>query len=266
MVALLDVGGVFVDTDAVTFTTSTVREWLKIAAFAAGIFALVLASGAVAKWGGSQMPARTIAVTGEARGLLSPDMARISFSVVTEGKDPARIQREGATKMNAAVAFVKERGVEAKDIATASYELYPKYAYEEKWSRSFIDGYTLTQTAEARVRQLDRVGEIVGGVVAAGANRVDKVLFEVEERDELLAPLYAAAIKNARAKAEARARTMGVRLDRVVTFSTSDSLPQPMPVYSMREGIGGGVSSPSPFIEPGRQEAIVYAFVTYEIW
>ncbi|MEK9185986.1 MAG: SIMPL domain-containing protein, partial [Patescibacteria group bacterium] len=70
-------------------------------------------------------PARTISVSADGKTVVSPDIAKISFSVVSEGADPEKLVAENTAKMNKAIDFVKAQGVEAKDIKTTNYNLSP---------------------------------------------------------------------------------------------------------------------------------------------
>jgi len=42
----------------------------------------------------------TVTVGAEGKATVTPDIARISFSVISEGKDPAVIQKDNTEKMN----------------------------------------------------------------------------------------------------------------------------------------------------------------------
>src|SRR4030042_2540396 len=115
-----------------------------------GFLALVilysLLWGPAKKYTNSLMPARTVSVSAEGKVTVSPDIAKLSFSVVSEGKNPETLAESNNKKMNAAIDFVKSKGIEEKDVKTTDYNLSPRYAYDEDTRRSFISGYTLTQT------------------------------------------------------------------------------------------------------------------------
>ena len=92
--------------------------------------------------------------------MVSPDVATLSFSVVSEGADPEKLQNDNTDKINKALDFVKSEGVESKDIKTAGYNLSPRYKYDQKTGRSSIDGYTLPQTVIVKIRDLSKVGPL----------------------------------------------------------------------------------------------------------
>src|SRR3989344_614216 len=71
----------------------------------------------------------TITVTGTSERFLAPDIARLYFGVQEEGKTVSEAQDKVKEKMNKALDFLKEQGVEEKDIRTTNYNISPKYEY-----------------------------------------------------------------------------------------------------------------------------------------
>ena len=214
-------------------------------------------------------PAQTISVEGEGKVTVVPDIAVISFAVISEGKDPAAIQDENSKKMNAAIEFVKAQGIADKDIKTTGYSLYPKYDFgppiilPDGTRKQEIIGYTLTQTVRAKVRDLKKVSGVLGGLPPRGINEINSVSLDVDDPNEFMNQARSEAFSKAREKALAMAKAAGVRLRRVVTFSEGGR-GWPGPIY-LEAGKGGDLAIPAPQIEPGSQEIVVNVSVTYEI-
>ncbi len=215
------------------------------------------------------IPSRTISVAAEGKTVVAPDIAQFSFSVVAEGKDPEMLAEENNKKMNSAIEYVKSQGVESKDIKTAGYNLSPKYNYDPKTGRSFINGYTISQTVFVKVRDFAIVGKLIGSLPTYGINDISSLSFDVEDPDKFLNQAREEAFAKARSKAEAMADQNGVRISRVINFyESSGGYPRPYPMYEAygKGGdMGGPVALPAPSIEPGSQEVIVNVNVTYEI-
>ena len=93
--------------------------------------------------------AAVITVQGEGEILAKPDLGEFSFSVLAEGATASEAQSKSAESMNAVLTYLKEAGVEEKDIKTENYYLNPKYRYESTVctpsycppSNPVIDGY-----------------------------------------------------------------------------------------------------------------------------
>ena len=90
---------------------------------------LLSAPGAVAD-------AATIDVSGTGDTFAIPDIANESFTVEQSAATVADAQTAVTTKANAAIAFLKSSGVDAKDIQTTDYSADPQYLYPGPLRRS----------------------------------------------------------------------------------------------------------------------------------
>ncbi|MHB9019605.1 MAG: SIMPL domain-containing protein [Minisyncoccota bacterium] len=210
---------------------------------------------------------RTISVSAEGKTIVTPDIAKMNFSVVTEGKDTVKISEENIVKMNKAIDFVKSQGIESKDIQTAGYNLSPRYEYDENTRKTFISGYTLTQTIYIKIRDFSKISGILGALPGFGINDISSLSFDLENQDASLKIARDQAFEKALSKAKEMAKKNGVRIKRVVTFSDYQNN---YPIYAKSVSYGMGdramtESAPSPSIEPGSQEVTVNVSITYEI-
>lgn len=245
------------------------RRWFWVVLnimLASASVALLVAVRPISRYGDSLVSSRVMYVSAEGKAVVSPDIATLSFAVVSEGKDPAALQEDNARKMRAALDYVKAQGVGEKDIKTLQYNLSPRYEYDETTRRSFISGYTLTQTVFVKVRQLEKAAPILGGLPELGINQIGSISFDVDNPDIYLADARNEAFRKARAKAEAMARANDLMLGRIVNVSESG---WPGPVYygAAMGGKGGDMlSAPTPPpIQPGTQEVTVQVSVAFEL-
>lgn len=248
------------------------KNWFWVLINGVLIVAILLGFSAIKsiwQYGKSVYPSRVISVTAEGKVVVAPDVATLSFSVISEGADPEKLQNENNEKINKALEFVKTEGIEAKDIKTAGYDLSPRYGYDDKTRKSFISGYTLTQTIFIKIRDLEKVGKIVGGLPGRGINQINSLTFSIDDPDKFLNDARKEAFEKARAKAEAMAKQNRVRIGKVVSFNEYGGGYPPIPFYEagLAKGgdFGGPVAVPAPRIEPGSQEVTVQVNVVYEI-
>lgn len=239
--------------------------WSRIALTWAGIIALLYGACALRTWSSATPSARTVTVSADGRATVIPNLATVSFSVVSEGASATAIQADNTKKMNAAIAIVKGFGIEDKDIKTSAYNLSPRYAYEQKTGKSRIDGYQITQTVTVKVRNLDDAGKIVGALPSVGVNQISGPDFSVEDMDAFLHSAREEAFDKAHAKAKELARLAGAGVGRVVTFSESTGGNYPRPMYMKADMGMGGEAASAPQFEAGSDEARVTVSVTYEL-
>ncbi len=216
---------------------------------------------------------RSFNVSAEGKIVAVPDVAQFTFSVITEGgKNIASLQKDNTQKINDAIKFVKSQGVEAKDIKTQSYNLSPRYQYSSckvgsVCSPAEIVGYTITQTISVKVRDFEKIGDLMSGVTQNGANSVADFSFTIDDPTEVQNQARAQAIAKAKEKAQAVAKAGGFKLGRLLSIEEANT---GMPAYSnyelMRSDIGmGGGGSLTPTIEPGSKDITVDVTLKYEI-
>lgn len=212
----------------------------------------------------SQPYARTITVSAEGKINAQPDIAYVDFSVVSQGKTVKAVRVDSNTKMNSVIDAVKKMGVDSKDITSTQYNLYPNYVYLERQSPR-IDGYNLTQEIKVKVRDLDKVEDILDSGIAAGANQVGQLSFDIDDPSGIKKQAREKAFATAKEKALEMAKAAGVGLGRVITFSESEGGFYP-PVYAnYKMDMAVAESAQGASIEPGSKELNVNVSVTYEI-
>lgn len=217
-------------------------------------------------------------ISEEGKATAVPDVAGFAFQVITEGDtNVGALQETNTEKINKAIDFIKSEGVEAKDIKTSSYEITPRYQTYACTANLYsaeirvtacppsdIVGYSIKQSVEIKVRNFEKIGALLTGVVQNGANSVSSLNFNIDDLTGLQNQARAEAINKAKAKAAAMAKAGGFRLGRLLSFDENTPY---YPVYSAKEmtlGMGGD-GAVAPRIEPGSQEISVRVTLRYQI-
>jgi len=226
---------------------------------------------------------RVFSVSAEGEVVSIPDIGRFTFSVLTEGgKNASEVQTANTEASNKVVEYLKAQGVAKEDIKSTGYYINPRYQYYNCRPVPFIEssgisavseacpppgivGYTVEHTLSVKVRDLEKAGSLVGGVVTNGANTVSELTFEVDDPTQPRQAAIEEAVTKARTKAEATAKAGHFRLGRLVSINTSEQ-PYAVPYYAEYGGKGGAdTASVSPAVEPGSQNITVTVYLTYEI-
>ena len=211
----------------------------------------------------------TITVSDKGEVYAKPDLALTDFSVITEKKTVAEAMSENAEKMNAVIDFIKEQGVEDKDLKTVNFNIYPRYEWYDTiqfypQGKRVLVGYEVQQSLEVKIRDMEKIGDIIQGATDAGANQVGDLQFTIDNPDELKKQARGQAIEKAKNKAEELASQLGVKLVRITNFSESGVIPY---YYGFKKavGMGGGEEAPAPEIETGENKIEITVSITYEI-
>jgi len=244
---------------------------LAAAVIALGAYAYTLIKQQ-SDWGGPM----TINVAGKGEVMAVPDIAAFSFSVRAEGKDAAEAQGKSADAMNSILAYLKEQGIEDKDVKTAGYNLFPKYTYNQKPcalgmycppSDPVISGFEVSQTVMVKVRETDKAGVLLGNVGTKGATDISGLSFTIDDENALKAQARKAAIEDAQAQAKVLAKQLGVRLGEMMTYYED----VPFTPYH-GAGLGGDMAmsakaemAPNPGIPTGENTITSNVTLTYKI-
>ena len=258
-------------------------HWPRMMAAAAlGVLAAFLLFAAIGefkglRYVGTGVPAtNTITVSGEGEVFAVPDTATFSVTVQEEAKEVQDAQETATEKANAIIAYLKNAGIEEKDIKTTDYSVYPQYDYIQDVcrdglcppGRQELRGFQVSQTLTVKVRDTKQAGELLSGVGSRGAAQVSGLSFTVDDEDELQAEARAMAIEDARTKAAELAKDLGVQIVRIVGFSEDGYYP-PVPYAYGRGGIAmdaaEGVKLSAPELPVGENKIVSNVSVTYEI-
>jgi hypothetical protein len=207
----------------------------------------------------------TISIEGEGKVIGVPDVATVDVGIMTENKEVVKAQAENTNKMNALIAKIKGFGVDTKDIQTTNYSIYPQYDWPD--GKQVLRAYQVSQSVRIKIRDLGKIGAILGAAGESGANQVSGVSFTIDDPEVLRQQAREKALDNAFNKVSALAKKAKVRLGKLVSFSEySPSEPYPYLMKGEALGIGGGgAAPPTPSVETGSLEVKVNVAVTYEI-
>ena len=213
----------------------------------------------------------SITVSGTGDVIATPDIATFSFTVQEEAATVAEAQKTANSKMDAILAYVKKSGIEDKDVKTSSYNIYPRYEYTGgtmySSGKQVLAAYVVSQTVEVKVRKLEDAGKVLSGIGEYGATNVSGLSFGIDKQTEVDRQARDKAIADAREQAEVLARSLGVSLGRIVSFSESGSA-YPRPVYyakMMDSTMGMGEAAQSVSVPTGENKITSNVTITYEI-
>ena len=204
----------------------------------------------------------TITIVGEGKVIGAPDVAMVDLGLLTTSKKVSEAQADNTKKMNELIIRLQKSGINKEDIKSTQYYINPRYDYIE--GRSVLAGYDVQQTLKVKIRDLDKVGLVLATAGEVGANQIGGLNITIDDPEPLKAGARAKAAANARLKAEALAKSIGVRLGRVVSFSESSPGEQP-PYFKEGLGVGGGGAAPVPNIQSGSLEIVSSVALSYEI-
>lgn len=241
-----------------------------------GFLSLFLLVATISKLDGlsdNDLSYNTINVSGIGEVVVIPDVAVFTFSVSETSETVDTAQTLATTKINKALDALKGAGVEEKYLKTESYNIYPRYEWNQGIcymgncpdGRNELVGYEVTQTTQVKVRDTKKAGEMLTMVGATGISTVSGLQFTVDDEDAAKEEARSKAIADARAKAKQLAKDLGVDLGDVVSYYEEGPGAYPMYSYDMGMSAKMEAAPMAPQMPVGENTVVSTVTVTFEI-
>jgi uncharacterized protein len=205
---------------------------------------------------------RTLNVSGVGVVYLTPDIVYINIGVNTQRENAAQAVEINKTQTSAVIQAIKDFGVDAKDIRTTNFSIWSNPQYDPSGQITGTN-YSVDNTVNVTVRELDKLGDLLDAAIQAGANSIYSIQFDVEDKTAATKEARTQAVEDAKVEAQELADASGVSLVQIQTINYYESSPTP---YFEGKGGGGGAAMESAVpIQPGQLAISVTVNVTYSI-
>lgn len=229
------------------------------------LLTLSMVTGLVAALTLSAVPAqgqeanRRITVTGSATVAVERDRATTSFGVSVLAASATAAQADLGRAVTTVRNALLAAGATAKRLTTTGLSLYPEYEYVMN-ERPRLVGYRATLTLQVR-STVPRASDLIDAAVAAGGDSVtvQGISFDATDTTAAVKRLRAAAVRDARTRAETYAAAAGVRVGRVRSI-VETSAPDVRPIAIKEQMVGASLP-----LDSGTQEVSVTISVTFDL-
>lgn len=245
-----------------TSHSSFLRPLALAAVLALGVIGMTTASAQSTVPAIAGIDGTLLSVSAQAEAKRVPDIATLSAGVVTQAADANAALRANAEEMTKVVAAIRAAGIAERDIQTSGINLNPQYRYAENQPPA-ITGYQASNNVNITVRDIAKLGKILDSLVATGANQINGPSFDVDDKESAYDEARRSAIEKAQARAQMYAKTLGMKVRRIVSISEGGGYgpPRPMPMMAMRMEKAQADTS----ISPGESSLSVNLDVVFEL-
>lgn len=192
----------------------------------------------------------------------APDIATVSAGVTTQASTAVEAMRTNAGAMSAVVNRIKQLGIAERDIQTTGISLGAMYDYNQQTQRQVFRGYQASNRVSVKLRDIDRTGQVLDALVAAGATDLGGPDWSIDDDTAARAQARRAAFAKARAQALEYARMAGYSDLRLLEVNESIVSRQPVPMF--REVAAQAADATTP-VQPGMVQTGVTVTVKYEM-
>lgn len=223
---------------------------------------LLLLTATCVGWTQATNQRQFVSVLGEAEMSVSPDHAVFTLEVVTTDKDLKQAKRANDLSSSKTLTATREQGISSDDVQTDSFTISPKYRSTKPGGKDaeFV-GYEVNKRILVILRDLSKIDSLLENVLAAGVNRVVDVSFDNSKMRDYVEQVRAAAVKNARTKAQTYARQLGQTVGKAYSIREEGADTVDFGSgYESGSGMGSDASDEAP--EP---RSLVSRMVTFSI-
>lgn len=202
------------------------------------------------------------------------DLASFNIKVKSREKTVTEARENTARYANRVVDAIKKLNISEDDIQTTSFNIYPETRWIEKkddfgvYSESTIIAYSVENSINVLVRNLDDLGKVIDEATIAGENQIqiNNINFSISNINSYEKKLRENAAINAKNKAQTYVESLGLKLGNL-NYLNEISSPITTPSYEPRMEIAMSADSqytPSTFI-PGDIEISISIQANFEI-
>lgn len=198
-----------------------------------------------------------VVATGEVTRV--PDIVVINAGISNQAPTATAAIRANSASMDRLRAALRAAGIEARDVQTSSVNLNAEYRHLPNGTQQF-SGYRASHQLTVRFRDAANAGRILDTLVTAGANEINGPRFEIADAAAALDEARTRALAAARARAELYARSLDMRVRRILAVSETGAM-RPMPMFRQESAVA--VSGTN--IVLGEQALAVGLTVSFEL-
>jgi hypothetical protein len=206
-------------------------------------------------------PQRTVSVNGTADVMLAPDVCVMTVVVnVARQPDAATAYATVKAQTKKLLEALKAKSVTAKDIESQGIVMKADYGSPNRSKVTFYDDYTVTQTLQVKIRDVDNMPAVFDAVLGTDA-KVQSVNYVTENEEQAYAKPRIDAINEAKARAAAICQATGLTLLKPISVSEHTGEDWGPGRYDMSQASQqGGIQ-----LEPRARKVNLSVSVVYEV-
>jgi len=172
-----------------------------------------------------------VSVMGEASVIVTPDVAHIWLGVDTQHENAHTAQQLNSEAMSNVIAAVLAMGIDESDVQTVRFNMWPIHSWDPETNQSSVSGFSVSNSINVTVRDLEIAGDVLSAASQAGANTASSVTFGLLDSNEVYNQALALAVADATAKARVIASALGQSLGAIAHVTETGGMGfMPLPI------------------------------------
>ncbi|WP_086720122.1 SIMPL domain-containing protein, partial [Streptomyces angustmyceticus] len=203
-----------------------------------------------------------LAVRGEARLDVDPEIARIAVTVTARGTDRTTALADLTRRNEAALTLIRSHGDAVERLETGTFSLTPQLT--EKGRHERVRAYHGRVTHTAALNDFTTLGELTTRLADLDLTRVDGPWWDLRPDSPAHRAARTQAVREAVQRAREYAEALGARLDallEIADLGAEDATPPAGPALRSFAGYGAAAQESAPALDLEPQRQTVHAHV-----
>ena len=210
-----------------------------------------------------------ITVRGEATVNAKADLVKVQIGITTTSEDSAKAMKQNADKAKKVEKALQKAGLNQDEYSTSQYYVQPRFeprtVQQGQNAVPKIIGYVVSNTLTVSTKRIDKIGAIIGAATDAGANRVDSLIFDVDDPQPYREQAIKLATEKSKRDAKVLADAAGVKLTRITSMQLDYFNIAPIRFAQAATTARMAMESTAPPISAGEIEIRAAVIMKYEI-
>ncbi|WP_440904340.1 SIMPL domain-containing protein [Catenovulum sp. SX2] len=146
---------------------------------------------------------------------------KLSLKVYVEEKNNSVSQAKRIVDLNTDKILKRwiNLGIKNSQVSSFDLSIQPVYEYDKDTRKQIQDGFVVSRTLSVEIKNWDTFDQLIDSALALGATRVGNVQADVSNHQNLYNQALAAAVEQARFKAQILAESAGGKLGRAMQIT-----------------------------------------------
>lgn len=193
--------------------------------------------------------ARIVTVSGEGEISVAPEIATVHLAVEARDRDLAAAQAQAGKVVDAVLELTDSLEIPREQVQSTQLRVQPEYNWND--GRQEFRGYLVQRDVQVELEDLAKLGPLLERAMSAGVNSVSPPQLAVKDPRKLHREVLQLAAADAKANAEALARSLDAKVGAARRVSAVESGP-PMPMAEARMRMSAADASAEQSYEAGR--------------